>query len=204
MDDRERRFFGVKIDLVRQTGSSCPEPRFRKVVFPGGWNKDITLPIDPPMPPLAKKHHDFYQPLIEELVRSGFADRTRQNFGYTDRFFPSDLPNGVGYAVSLESGNSAWVTFHIQTGDNELNKRIFDELQAESEDIKCRIDAGPQPDWRWHRYDRYTFSSINIRTDGSIDDPPEKLEELRSWMLDLLPKFKEVFDPHVTNILSDR
>ena len=119
------------------------------MVFPGGWNKDITLPIDPPMPPLAKKHHDFYQPLIEELVRSGFADRTRQNFGYTDRFFPSDLPNGVGYAVSLESGNSAWVTFHIQTGDNELNKRIFDELHAESEDIECRIDAGPQPDWHW-------------------------------------------------------
>ena len=125
------RFYGVKIELVRKSSNSCPEPRFRKVVFPGGWNKDITLPIDPPMPPLAKKHHDFYQPLIEELVRSGFADRTRQNFGYTDRFFPSDLPNGVGYAVSLESGNSAWVTFHIQTGDNELNKRIFDELQAE-------------------------------------------------------------------------
>ena len=96
------------------------------------------------------------------------------------------------------------MTLHIQTGDNELTKRIFDELQAEREDIECRIDAGPQPDWHWHRYDRYTFSSIDIRRDGAIDDPPEKLEELRSWMLDLLPKFKEVFDPRVADILSDR
>ena len=32
-------------------------------------------------------------------------------------------------------------------------------------------------------------------------DPPEKLEETRAWMLNLLPKFKEVFDPRVENIL---
>ena len=52
----------------------------------------------------------------------------------------------------------------------------------------------------WDRY--LTFSSINIRRDGSIGDPPEKLEGTRAWMLDLLPKLKEVFDPRVADILS--
>ena len=48
-----------------------------------------------------------------------------------------------------------------------------------------------------------SFSSISVRRDGSIDDPPEKLEETRVWMLGLLPKFKEIFDQRVAEILSE-
>ena len=196
------RFYGVKIELVRKNDTSCPEPRFRKVVYPGGWDKDITLPIDPPMPPLAKKHHDFYQPLIEELLRARFAVSAIQYYDYTGRFFRPSLQPDTGYAVSIDWRNSAWVTLHIDAGDKELTKRIFDELQADWKDIECSIDTGPSPDWQWLRHDNYSFSSINIRRDGAIDDPPKKLEELRSWMFDLLPKFKKVFDPRVSDILS--
>ena len=94
------------------------------------------------------------------------------------------------------------MTFHVQTEDNKLTKRIFDELQADREDIEARINAGPSPEWHWLRHDRFTFSGISIRRDGSIDDPQEKLEEIRAWMLDLLPKLKEVFDPRVAKILG--
>ena len=83
-----------------------------------------------------------------------------------------------------------------------MTKRIFDELQAKQEDIESRIDAGPDPEWHWRRWDRLTFFSINIRRDGSIDDSREKLEEIRAWMLDLPPKLKEVFDPRLEDILS--
>ena len=196
------RFYGVKVEAVKRPSHSRPEPRFRKVVYPGGWDKDITLPPEPPMPAPVRKYHDFYQPLIAELNRLDFADTSRYNFDHTDRFFPSRLNRGVGYAVSLEGKNSAWVTLHIRTEDNKLTKRIFDELQADREAIEARIDAGPSPDWHWRRHDRFTFSSISIRRDGSIDDPPEQLEEIRAWMLDLLPKLKEVFDPRVAKILS--
>ena len=93
-----------------------------------------------------------------------------------------------------------------QTEAKELTERIFDELQAKQEDIendfKSRIDAVPDPEWHWRRWDKFTFSSINIRRDGSIDDSREKLEEIRAWMLDLLPKLKEVFDPRLEEILS--
>ena len=196
------RFYGVKIEVVRKTGSSQAEPRFRKVVYPGGWDKDITLPSVPPMTPEAQKHHDFYQPLIEELVRAGFADSAIQYYGHAGRFFRSGFHTDMGYAVSFDWRNSAWVTFHIQTEDNELTRRIFDELKAQQEDIESKINAGPSPEWHWLRHDRYTFSNINIRRDGAIDDPLEELERIRSWMLDLLPKFKEVFDPRVANILG--
>ena len=196
------RFYGVKIELIGKPGSSRGEPRFRKVVFPGGWDKDITLSINPPMSPLVKKFHDFYLPLIEELLRARFAASAVQYNGHAGRLFRSGVHSGMGYAVSINWKNSAWVTLHIQSEDNELTKSIFDELKTQQKDIESSIDAGPCPEWHWRRHDVYLFSTVNIRTDGVIGDPPEKLERIRAWMLDLLPKFKEVFDPRVENILS--
>ncbi len=198
-------FYGVKVEVIKRAGHSCPEPRFRKVVYPGCWDKDLTLPPDPPMSPPVQKHHDFYKPLIDELVQTGFADKAVQRFNYQDRF-PSRLNPSVGYRVSLEGENDAWVTLHIQTEVKELTKQVFDELHADREeidkDVKARIDADPDPEWHWYRRNRDWFSSINIRRDGSIDDLPEKLDETRAWMLDLLPKLREVFDPRVEAILS--
>ena len=197
------RFYGIKVEIVRKTGVSCPEPRFRKVVYPGGWNKDLTLPPEPPPPPYVQKYNGFFHSLIADLTRTGFADKSVQHFDHTGRFFPSRLARGVGYAVILDGKNSAWVTFHAQTDDNELTKRMFDELQAERDDIESSIAAGPNQEWHWRRHDRFTFSSISVRKNGSIDDPPEKLDETKAWMLDLVVKFKETFDPRVARTLAE-
>lgn len=199
----EIRFYGIKVEVVRKSEVSHPEPRFRKVVYPGCWNKALTLPPEAPPPPYIQKYNDFFQPLIADLIGVNFADRSAQHFGHTGRFFPSRLARGVGYAVSFEGKNGAWVTLHVQTDDNELTKRIFDELEAERDAIEAGIDAGPDPEWHWLRHDRFTFSSINIRRDGSIDDPHEKLEETKAWMLDLVVKFKEAFDPRVARTLGE-
>ena len=37
--------------------------------------------------------------------------------------------------------------------------------------------------------------------DGAIDDPQERLDETRAWMLQALLRFKEVVDPRVQDIL---
>ena len=76
-------------------------------------------------------------------------------------------------------------------------------MQTDQDQIESSIDAGPDPEWDWRRYDRFSFASISIRKDGSIDDPPDKLEETRAWMLDLLPKLKKVFDPRLAEILRE-
>ena len=38
------RFYGVKIEVVKKADGSTLEPRFRKVVYPGVWNKKLTQP----------------------------------------------------------------------------------------------------------------------------------------------------------------
>lgn len=206
---KDIEFYGIKVQVVRWTADSDPEPRFLKVVFPGGWDRDNTLPTDSPAPPRIQKYIDFFEPLINALRDSGFAAvRPIKMFDHTGRYFPSIENDGIWYASSLEGKNDAWVTVHIGTDDNELTKKIYYQLEAEKDQLenqlKSKLPAHPKPEWVWRPHVRHTFSSISIRKDGSIDDPADKLEETRAWMQDLLPKLKEVFDPRIAELLSDR
>ena len=193
------RFYGVKVELIKQAGAD-PALRFRKVVWPGGWNKEATLPPGE-TDPEKTKYDEFYRPLVAKLLRNGFAEKAVQRFYYTDRLFPSRFNPATGYEVCLEEGG-AWVTVRIQMNEKECTNHIFDTLKVDRKEIERSIDAGPAPEWHWLKHEKRTFSAICIRRDGSIDNPPEKLEETRAWMLDLLPKLKEVFDPRLADILD--
>ena len=190
-------FYAIKVEVIKKAGGECLEPILRKVVYPGGWNKDITLKSGE-MPQTIRRHYDFFQPLTTKLLGEGFADKAVQEFNHTDRFFPSRLNPGIGYAASFWK-NSAWVTLHIRTEDNQRSNQIFDGLRKQQGQIEECLEA----DWLWQRWDNYTFSSINMRRDGSIDDPPERLEEIRAWMAEQLPKLKEVLDPHLERVLNE-
>lgn len=191
------RFFGVKVEVFKKAGSDL-EPRFRKVVYPGGWNKEATLPSGE-MPATKRRYYEFFQPLITKLLGEGFANKAVNHWGHTGRLFPSGFDEETGYAVSF-STNGAWVSLHVRTWDSvDRNNRIFDELQKAKLEIEEFLDA----EWVWERFAPHSFFEISIRRDGSIDDPPEKLEETRGWMLDQLPKLKKVLDPHLERILKE-
>ena len=90
----------------------------------------------------------------------------------------------------------------IRMENKELTNTVFDELFKFKH--KGSVEACiPDQDWQWYKHENNRFSSINIRRTGSIDDPPEKLEETSTWMLEMLPRLKEVFDPHVASILKN-
>ena len=192
------RFFGVKVEVIKKASDGQLEPRFRTVVYPGGWNKDVTLPSGE-MPATKRQYYEFFQPLVTKLIGEGFADKAVNHWGHTGRLFPSGFDEETGYAVSFAK-NGAWVSLHVRTWDSvERNNRIFDELQRAKPEIEGSLDA----EWVWERFDPYSFFEISIRRDSSIDDPPEKLEEIRGWMLDQLPKLKGVLDPRLAKALAD-
>ena len=196
------QFYGVKVEVVKQADGD-PAPRFRKVVWPGGWCKEATLQSGE-MDPDKLRYYEFFQPLVAKLLGEGFAEKAVQEFNYTDRLFPSHLNPAIGYAASIEKGafEGAWAMLRIRMKEKKLTKHIFDKLKVDREEIERNVDAGPASDWQWFRYDNYSFSTIGIRREGSIDGPPKKLEEIRAWMLDFLPKLRNVFDPRLTDILN--
>ena len=190
-------FYGVKVEVIK-IGDSPPAPQFRPVVTPGCWSKEITQPSGAP-DPLTQKFIEFFQPLTNRMLRTGFANGSTQYWDHSGRFFPSRFDKDIGYGVYFWSDN-AWVSLHIRTWESvERNNWIFDELQKSQAQIECSIDA----EWVWQRCSSYTFSVINVRKTASIDDPPEKLEETRAWMQEHLPKLKAVFDPRLEKILSE-
>ena len=206
----EIRFYAVRVEVFRRQGSGELEPQFHKVVWPGGWDEDSTSP-DQAMSARSQLYGDFFRPLRDRLLEAGFATGARQLFDHTGRFFTPGIRGRIGYAASLEGQNDAWVTVHIGTNDAKRSNRIFDELHASRDEIEAAFaqladrlapDEANVPELDWRRHDQYTFSSISIRRDGSIHDPPEELEELRRWMLTHLQALKAVFDPRIEEILD--
>lgn len=112
------RFYGVKVEYVGKRGAATAEPRFRAVVSPAGWNKDLTLPFGE-MPLDTRRHHEFFQPLVTRLLADDFADSYQQYYDYTGRFFPSRVNKDFGYAACFFRVNSAWVTLHITTENRD-------------------------------------------------------------------------------------
>ncbi|MDE0430977.1 MAG: DUF4268 domain-containing protein [Caldilineaceae bacterium] len=194
-------FYGVKVEVYRRANTSCLEPKFRRVVSPGFWDKKITLSSGA-MSPEKRKYHDFFQQLKDGLPDARVFHDPVIRFDYKDRHFPSRKDKRIRYAVYLDGGNVAWVTLHIEAEDKIQTKEIFDKLRAHSKYIEESIEVGPDPEWVWNRWSGQRFSSVNIRRDGSINDPPEKLEDTRQWMRENLIRFKDFFDNRLEELLT--
>lgn len=196
-------FYGVKVELVKRPGEEDPEPRFIKVVYPGGWDKNNTLPPVPPPSPEVQQYNDFFQPLMDELFGKRFAERVTRPWGPVSRHFQSGLVPSLSFETHLDDKWGATVGIHFRVGDSESANHIFDMLAQDHIDIEESIDGGSDAEWLWQRYDPYSFSTISLKIGGSINDSPERLQEIRDWMLDLLPQFKDVFEPRLERILGE-
>ena len=120
------RFYGVKIEAVRRTADSRPEPRFRKVVWPGGWNKEITKPSGKG----PDEYEVFFRPLVAELRRTGFADRRPfKRRGIHNRFFRSRVNPGIvrsGRSLEVEQGGGSGPHRNRRQGPDQTGIRRFE------------------------------------------------------------------------------
>ena len=66
------RFYGVKVEVIKQAGGD-PSPRFRKVVWPGGWCKEATISSQERWPRSKLRYREFFQPLVAEAAWRGLC-----------------------------------------------------------------------------------------------------------------------------------
>lgn len=183
----EIAFYGVEVSAIK-IGDSLPAPVFRPVAFPNDWSRG-------PQTRLPDEEMRFYVSLSKELLERGFADKVYKYHG-TPHLFPSGLRAYTTYGVDLGKGLSAYIW--INAGSGAATNRIFDTLHEDKEAIETNIQA----EWFWDRFGNRAWASIGIRTDGSLDDLPERSGEFQAWALEHLPKLKAVLNPRLEPIID--
>ena len=206
----EFEFYAVEIHAVR-IGDSIPAPEFRVKAFPNGWPKEKShAPIAPS--PHNERYASFFQPMMDDLRELEFTDETEAE---SERWLKLDsglqiegYEEQVYYSVSLddwwgvpshEAYGKAWVFLWFRGGKIFVNQ-TFEVLTAERKAIDTEI--GAELDW-WRIDRRWNIAAVRIGMDCSIDEPAEKQDEVRAWMLETLPKFREVFNLRLEKILAE-
>ena len=104
---------------------------------------------------------------------------------------PKEGPQRSIIALSFALNSRYRIELYIDTGDKEINKAVFDDLEDEKESIEKSIGQKLE----WERINEKRASRIALYNSGSIDDEEEKLKELENWTVEMLPKFHEaIFD----------
>lgn len=182
------RFYGVEVKAVK-IGDSLPAPGFHVVAAPKEWSRTIPDPSG---------YNRFYRPVVEQLGKLGIEEDTEAwQEGYI-RWFQSGLEN-AWYGASFV-GDSAYLWFRFEdSGDRNKSDRIFGALHESREDIEASLTGK----WFWDQKPREFWCEVGISTPAKIKDPPEQIEETRSWILKNLPKLKEILNPRLQKIMDE-
>ncbi|MBN2003147.1 MAG: DUF4268 domain-containing protein [Anaerolineae bacterium] len=105
--------------------------------------------------------------------------------------------SGFAFSWSVASG-VAWVELYIDTGDRDANKRYFDALHAQKQEVEKIV--GVELDWQ--RLDKRQGCRILLkRPDVKIDTyPPEALDPAKQWAVDMMLKFVDALQPRVKEL----
>ena len=197
------RFYGVEVWVTKTIDSSLT-PHFNVAASPSvEWKYQDD---QSGLLPRTAKLRAFFQSLRRDLWRTEFSDRIPVGRSYYEngiQGLASTMDESISYQASLEWDTDAWTSLYVGKARDERTNLIFDALQNEKEQIEVSFDAANDVELQWMRDDGTGYSGVHIRTDCSVEDPPEKLEETRAWMIENLLRFKAVFEPRLEKILSE-
>jgi hypothetical protein len=194
--DTETEFFGVVVEAL-QIDESRPAPNFRLVASPNDWRKANISAGDRQPSAKGEAYQAFFQGLIDRL-------RTQYNFTKARKaqpqswYFFSSGTSGVSYAFAFAGGGRAQTDTYIDRGDKTWNKWLFDKLYAQRGSIEAEFGEPLE----WERLDHRRGSRIAVKRPGTIEDPPEALEEIEGWAIDRLLRFKKVIGPRVSALVA--
>ena len=150
--------------------------------------------------PLSEKYREFFQPIVDEL-------REKHQFTKRRKVQPRnfcDFASGHGrvvyganfHGVTFHKGVCIAVCVYIKN-----DKQLFDNLKKRKESIESRLGFG-KLDWARLDDDDTLACRISALRDGTIDDDPKTLDDIRGWMIQRLVAFKEVFGPELDGLLG--
>lgn len=195
-------FFGVEVRAIaieqgEDKQASLPAPEFRPVAFPNDWTKGNAGKRSASSgQPANQQWLDFFQPLVEKLHESGFTTKASATKGHVQRFSDECVQHTY---------YSAWFGWSYAIVSVVMfNKELYAKLEEREEAVAKAVAAADiEGELFWRTLPTREFSEIHVRIKGAIGDPPERLEEIRDWMADTLPKFREILNPQIKEIVGE-
>jgi hypothetical protein len=193
--DAGAEFFGVVIEVL-QIDESKPAYNFNPIVFPNEWRKNKKVTTSE-LSPKMEAYQNYFQLLIDELRDKHKFTNARKGQPQSFYSFASGY-SGITYGINFAQGNRARVELYIGLNQTESNKKIFDLLMNDKEEIEKECGN----DLEWERLEDRQSSRIALYRNGSIDDNEKTLQEIRDWSILNVIKFKKVFGNRLKKVLT--
>lgn len=195
-------FFAVELE-VWKIGESLPAPRFNVVAQPSDFQRGITRQTTTAPTPHGEAYQSFFRNMLELLraKHTGFtnAQPSRVGTGQGKNFY-AGMPSGCAVGSWFSGNGEFWVECWLSIGSREQTKVAFDHLYEQRAAIESELDGT----LTWERKDNSKGSRITWRRPGSIkDSSDEELDELKRWAVDLLPRFRDAFQPRIAALDLD-
>lgn len=194
--DVHTEFFGVVVEALQIDGSR-PAPNFRLVAFPNDWRKSNITANEQKPSARGEAYQAFFQRLIDRMRTEHGFTRARKALAQSWYYFSSGI-GGISYAFSFARGEIAQAETYIDREDVSWNKRLFDALFDQREEIEFEFGESLE----WERLDHRRASRIAAKRPGSIEDSPETLDEIQDWAIDRLLRFRRVFGPRISALIA--
>jgi hypothetical protein len=194
--DTSTEFFGIVVEAL-QIDDSRPACNFRLVAFPNDWRKANVTAGGAKPSPRAEAYQAFFQDLLDRLRTKHNFTKARKAQPYSWYSFTSGV-RGVAYAVAFALGGRVRTEVYIDREDATWNKWLFDELYRQRGEIETLFGEPLE----WERLDNKRASRIAAYRTGSIEDPPQALEETKVWAIEHLLRTKQVFGPRISTLAS--
>ena len=196
----DTEFFGVAVELWR-IDDSLPATHFNVVASPNGWRKRGKNPAEGRGVGISsakqEQYRNFFQSLVDTLREQFRFTNTRKGVSQSYCNFPTGHGSGICFSAAFITQKRAKVELNFQSDDLDKNHQWFEELEIYKEEIESQLGQ-----LNWDRVEGRKACRINLVRAGSIDDNADTLEDIQSWMVESLLKFKEVFGPRLAEITS--
>lgn len=140
-----------------------------------------------------KRYIKFWSPLLQDLKSRGEITKEIRDNEKAHYDGPPTCVSGVIRRMRLTKDGMARVEIWIKSGDEARNKGMLDLLQESEEALEEKIGAKLV----WDRNPNNIYCCVGVAISGAICDSEERLEEIRSWMIDHVVKFGVVFCPYL-------
>lgn len=147
-----------------------------------------------------KAYIDFFSVLINELRQQpGFGNLQNRPDGvnwYWTRGVSVRDRGIASFNYSFGRGSIFRIELYIDSGDETLNKQIYDRLAAQKEEIEAEVGH----ELTWQRLDHRRASRIARIFKGHITDTEAELAELREKAVPAMINYVKVMQPRVEDV----